>query len=92
MRKSNLRRNMPKRNARKAEIARGFVDYLQSLDDDDHCDFILKLAAECGVTREVVYSWKYLSVRIPEEYFDIIDNCIGYPVLAPFKSEHNGKS
>lgn len=81
----NLRKNMPKRNARKTEIASAFVGFLQSLDDGEHCLMIKKLAARCHVPKSVVYSWKYLSVRIPEEYYETIDSCFGQRLLSQFK-------
>lgn len=57
------------------------VCYLLTLDRVQHAEFIRNVAYSCGVSRSVVYSWKYMCCRIPDYAKEIINKIAGVKVF-----------
>lgn len=58
-----------------------FNEYLNGMDRCDRAEFIKYLAHECGVSRPVVYSWKYMCCRIPEHAKRVIEAYAGEKIF-----------
>ena len=69
-------------NRIKYDDTSSFVCYLLTLDRGKHAEFIKKVAYRCGVSRSVVYSWKYMCCRIPTYAKEIIEQCAGVQIFA----------
>ena len=59
-----------------------FNEYLNRMDRCDRAEFIKYLAHECGVSRPVVYSWKYMCCRIPARAKEVIEKYAGFSIFA----------
>lgn len=58
-----------------------FTAYLNSLTRRERAEFIKYVAAECGVSRSIVYNWRYMCTRIPESAKKVIEKAADFPVF-----------
>ena len=71
---------MQNNNIKHREAA-DFTAYLDTLSRKERARFIKWIAAECHVTRSVVYSWRYMCSRIPDKAKNIIEKCAGEKIF-----------
>lgn len=58
-----------------------FNGYLSTMERTEKAEFIKYLAFTCGVSRPVVYSWKYMCSRIPQRCKEIIERAAGQKIF-----------
>lgn len=71
---------MTNNNIKHREAAQ-LTAYLKTLDRRERADFIKSLAYDCGVSRPVVYSWRYMCSRIPDYCKKIIERNAGQSIF-----------
>lgn len=68
-------------NNQKYEDAAYLTAFLDTLDRKSRADFIKLTAFECNVSRNTVYSWRYMCCRIPDKAKAIIERLAGEAVF-----------
>lgn len=66
-----------------------FNEFLRHLDRQERASLIKQIAYECGVSRPVVYSWKYMCCRIPAFAKQIIEKCAGHRIFNYTDNDHD---
>lgn len=61
--------------------------YLDTLDRKSRAAFIKYVALTCNVSRNTVYSWRYMCCRIPDKAKHIINRLADRNVFPDFKNE-----
>lgn len=69
-------------NNMKYKDAAYLTAFLNTLDRKSRADFIKHTAFECNVSRNTVYSWRYMCCRIPAKAKEIIERLAGEAVFS----------
>ena len=76
-----MERDVKINNDTKHSESEQFNDYLSTMERTEKAEFIKYLAFTCGVSRPVVYSWKYMCSRIPQRCKEIIERAAGQKIF-----------